>query len=63
MLAGLLATLALAAPALAQSAQFHIKVQGDVYDLCIDNTDAKIEAGNPLQVYVPPSPPAPCVPH
>lgn len=46
MLAALLATMALAAPALAAN---HIKAQG--YDLCIDNTDAKLVAGNPLQVW------------
>lgn len=50
MLAGLLATLALVSPALAA---FHVKVQGDAFDLCVDNTDGKIQAGNPLQVYVP----------
>lgn len=49
MLAALLATLALAAPALADVN--HIKVQGDAFDLCIDNTDGKLEAGNPLQVW------------
>ncbi|EKD00174.1 hydrolase [Trichosporon asahii var. asahii CBS 8904] len=48
MLAALLATVALAAPALAAN---HIKVQGAEFDLCIDNTDGKEVAGNPLQVW------------
>lgn len=53
MLAALLATVALAAPALAAPALAanHIKVQGAEFDLCIDNTDGKEVAGNPLQVW------------
>lgn len=48
MLAALLTTVGLAAPALAA---MHVKVQGDMFDLCIDNTDGKEVAGNPLQVW------------
>lgn len=49
MLATLLTALLTAAPAMAA---MHIKTQGNTFDLCIDNKDGKLQAGNPLQVYV-----------
>lgn len=50
MLAALLTVLVAAVPALAGK---HVKTQGDTFNLCVDNVDGKLEAGNPLQVYVP----------